>query len=790
MTTTTLQQNGRKKCSPALKVFFIALVTAFLVFLPFLIYNHGMFTYYGDFNVQQIPFYQHAHDYLRNGEFGWDWYTDLGSNFLGSYSFYLLGSPFFWITMLFPSGAVPYLIAPLLMLKFACIALSGYAFIERFTKTSDMAIIGALLYAFSGFNIYNIFFNHFHEAVWIFPLLLVALEEEMVNDRRGVFALMVAVSAVINYYFFFGQVVFTLIYFFIRCLSPDVHMTWRKFGKLAFEAVLGVALSAVMLYPSVLAILDNDRITERLYGYDILFYNRVQRYALILESMFMPPDMPARPNFFPDSNAKWSSVSAYLPLFGMVGVIAFLKTHNKHWVKRVLATSFLMALVPILNSLFSALNWNYYARWYYMPLLLMALATVLTFEEYAADGDFSRFKSAFVWCGAVIFVCILIGILPKKEDGEVIWFDLEGYPLMLWIYVAVAVLFFAIAFVLIRSVMKQQNFTRTISITLCICIVSYSWMMLAWGSANGNGYAHIHDTLMQGGASFTLEDEQESFYRVNSDDITDNAAMYWGMASVQAFQSVVPGSIQQFYAEIGYDRNVASRPEKSYMGINGLFSVKYYLMEQGTEEAPPSGFSYYDTQNGYDIYLNDYYLPMGFTYEGFVNRYVIDGTAEKYRDRLMLHGLYLSDEDIAKYGDLLTCYTRTDIPNLTESVYFEDCQKRAANACDSFSYDSRSFIATITLDADNLVFFSVPYEEGWSVTVNGQPREVIRANVGFMAVKADKGDNRIAFTYQTPGLKLGAVCSAGAGIVWILWCLIPYVYSFYCRKKNKGAKQS
>ncbi len=611
----------------------------------------------------------------------------------------------------------------------------------------------------------------------------------MLTEKRGLFALAVAACATINYYFFFGQVIFTLIYFFIRILSPDVHMTWRKFFKLFFEAVLGVALSAVMLYPSVLAILDNDRISERLYGYEILLYNREQRYALIFTSMFLPPDMPARPNLFTDSNSKWSSVSAYLPLFSMTGVIAFLQSHKKHWINRILGISLLMAMVPILNSLFSALTWNYYARWFYMPLLIMALATVLALEEYREDGDFNRFKSGFLWLAGVTVYCIAIGIVPKKEDGEVVWFSLAGYPLVFWIYMAVAVLFIFISWILLKQVISQQNFFKATTVVLCICIVSYSWMMMAWGAANGNGYPLIHDTLISGAENFTLEDENVSFYRTNNDDIVDNAPMFWGMMSVQAFQSVVPGSIQSFYAEIGYDRNVASRPEKSYYGLNGLTSVKYYFMDPAEDpeepNAPPAGFSYRNSENGYEIYQNDYFVPMGFTYEGYVDRHVMDGTAEKYRDRLMLHAIYLSEEDIEKYGELLDAYTREDIPNLTTEVYLADCEKRAENVCDSFAYDSDSFTATITLEKDNLVFFSVPYEEGWSVKVNGEAREVIKANVGFMAVKADQGENQIEFSYETPGLRTGAYVSAGSAAVLIVWCLLPYVYKTRKSKKEQ-----
>ena len=87
-----------------LEAFLLALGVAFLLFLPFLIIDRGYFIYYGDFNVQQIPFYRMAHDAVRSGDIFWNWYTDLGANFIGSYSFYLLGSPFFWLTLAFPSS--------------------------------------------------------------------------------------------------------------------------------------------------------------------------------------------------------------------------------------------------------------------------------------------------------------------------------------------------------------------------------------------------------------------------------------------------------------------------------------------------------------------------------------------------------------------------------------------------------------------------------------------------------------------------------------------------------------
>ena len=167
----SLRPTGRRE-RWHLKAFLLGFGVSVIFFLPFILYDQGYFLYYGDFNVQQVPFYQMIHDAIRSGNFFWSWTTDLGANTIGSYTFYLLGSPFFWLTLPFPSHAVPYLMGPLLMLKMGCASLTAYLYLKRYVRNQNTALIGAMLYAFSGYSIYNIFFNHFHEAIIFFPLLL------------------------------------------------------------------------------------------------------------------------------------------------------------------------------------------------------------------------------------------------------------------------------------------------------------------------------------------------------------------------------------------------------------------------------------------------------------------------------------------------------------------------------------------------------------------------------------------------------------------------------------------
>ena len=255
-----------------LMLFVVSFVGMMLSFLPTMIKNGGIFLYYGDFNSQQQMFYFHANEMVRAGNLGWDWGTDLGSNFIGSYSFYLLGSPFFWLSTLFPIGMVRYLIPWLLALKTSVAAMTAYAYIRRFVKNKDSAFIGAMLYAFSGFQLYNVFFNHFHDVTAFFPLLLLTFEQLTQDDRRGVFALCVALCASISYFFFVCELVFLVLYFFIRCLDDDFKMNFKAFTLLLIEGALGVAISCIIFLPACYDVINNPRVNSRLYGTDMIFY--------------------------------------------------------------------------------------------------------------------------------------------------------------------------------------------------------------------------------------------------------------------------------------------------------------------------------------------------------------------------------------------------------------------------------------------------------------------------------------------------------------------------------------
>lgn len=798
---TALQQHAKKKAlfeRYFLKAFLIGLGLSFLVFIPFIIKDDGYFLFYGDFNVQQVPFYQIAHDAVRSGNLGWNHLTDLGANFIGSYSFYLLGSPFFWLTIPFPNDALPHLMGPLLMLKFACATLTGYVYLRRYVKNQNYAVIGGLLYAFSGFSIYNVFFNHFHEAIVFFPLMLAALDEYMYTRRRGIFALSVAACCIVNYYFFVGQVTFTLLYFFLRLLMKSWKISLRDLLLLGLEAVIGVGISGFILMPSVLCVLQNDRTNNVINGWNAVLYNKNQRYLHIIQSLFFPPDLPARPNFTPDSESKWASLGAWLPLFGMTGVIGWLQIRKKHWLKRFLWILFLMVMVPGLNASFQLFNGSFYGRWLYMLTLMMSLATVMALEYEPVNWKRAIQWSAGITC-AIAGVIAFVPTITKDEEGgvESVTRGLMKYPTRFWSYVAIALICLALLVFLFQFCWKnRRRFIRNTTWLLAVVCVLYAVYFIALGKTQSlDPHDHIIPYALNGGKDITLGDFRKDGQRVDFYESLDNSAMYWKVESIQAFHSIVPGSIMDFYDTIGVQRDVASRPETEHYGLRGLTSVKWLFDDDHDDESfageeegdgpKMPGWIYHGNENGFEIWENEYYVSMGFCYDYYVTEETLESTPEKNRELLMMKAVVLSDEQAERYNGLLQPLPE-ELNTYSETTYFQDCMNRSRTACNGFQYTQTGFAADINVTKETLVFFSVPFEDGWTAYVNGEPAQVERVNVGFMAVRVPQGEKvMIEFRYDTPGAKAGLLMTGAALLLLVGYLLLMRKVITEGREKRK-----
>lgn len=784
-----LQKTGR---SDTLKVFGLAILVGTLIFIPFIIKDGGLFLYYGDFNVQQIPFWQYCHEQVRSGDIFWSWLTDLGSGFIGSYSFYLLGSPFFWITLPFPSAAIPYLMGPLLILKMGVAAAGAHLFIRKFVKDRHYVMIGALLYAFSGFTIYNVFFNHFLDVVALFPFLLIAFENLMNNGKRGPFAIAIFLNLCTNYFFFAGEVVFLVIYFLVRISAKDSWvLSARKIFAVVIEGIIGIGMTAFLILPSFFVVISNPRLEGTFNGWGFFLYSNAQRYLEILHAFLFPPELPHYLYFFPEANDKWQSTAGWFPFFSMTGVFAWLFSRKKTgtWPKRLVVVSIVMALVPGLGSLFYLMKSSYYSRWLFMPILIMAMMSAKAMEDEDCDVKIGFKWTAFLTLG----IALPMILIPTIENGVMrlgLFKTDSGSIALFFLCVFFAVMSLGLFYYLyfkIKEKGKIKQFKAGAIVTIMLISVGYGIFIIGsgkmWSDKTADKQEHTIVNLLKAREEFAIPGESnDEFYRIDVLGGTDNTGMFWRQPSINFFHSVVSSSILEFYPSINVERDVATRADASQWGLRVLTSVKYIFdRDNGTDEyASLFKLNEIGEMYGHRVFENPYYIPLGFTYDFYVTKDVFSTAETSKRDQLLVKAILLNDDQIVKYGSMMTELSSAILMDYTETGLATDAADRKSESGYNYKRDNAGFSIEIDMAAENLVFFSVPYDVGWTATVNGKPVDVEKVDNGLMAVPAGSGHNTIRMDYMPQGLKYGVMLSLASLAIFILYVLVFN----YTRKKR------
>ena len=136
-------------------------------------------------------------------------------------------------------------------------------------------------------------------------------------------------------------------------------------------------------------------------------------------------------------------------------------------------------------------------------------------------------------------------------------------------------------------------------------------------------------------------------------------------------------------------------------------------------------------------------------------------------------------DHVLAYGKYLTHLPEGRREELYYESYVQDCRERRATAASVFQMNNSGFHAEITLEKENLVFFSVPYDDGFTAYINGQEADIVEVDEGLMAVLCPAGENSIDFVYQPDGIRLSRALTLGGIVVWL-----AYTAYFVWRKRR------
>ena len=528
----------------------------------------------------------------------------------------------------------------------------------------------------------------------------------------------------------------------------------------------------------MLSLLQNPRTIDLSSGWGFLTYAKVQQYLAILLSWILPPDSPYLTSVWSEGVIKWTSMTAYLPLCSLAGAMAYWHSRKADSKKRIVAVCAVCALVPVLNSAFYALNSSYYARWYYMPTLILAAMTVNALEDPTVDLDAPARGIGWLMLATLVFA-----VVPVRDDATEAWsFGVLKNPGQFFAVLGFGLLGLALYRYLCGKWRQDRRFVQRMTAAVLVFACVFSMVHIGIGKF-GQWYTDSDLVEQDKNALLLKNDLPEGDYRIDTYKIHDNIGVWLDKSCLQYFGSTAAPSILSFYPALGVKRDVRSEPEIANYALRGLLSVEYLITtpekRESFEEEADAGWTYLADVDGYALYHNDNYVPMGFTYDYYVTEATYESSIKSLRSNLLLRALVLEDEDVEKYGQYLTELPDAMLDELYYDSYTRDCADRRAHSCSVFQMNNAGFHAEITLEKANLVFFSVPYDDGFTAYVNGEKADILRVDKGLMAVLCPAGASSIDFVYQAAGLSASRVVTAVAIPVWVV-----YVAYFVRRKRR------
>ena len=716
-----------------------------------------------DFNAQQLTFSAAVWSAIHNGNPGqWVWNLDLGSSLITGFSFYNLGSPFYWISLLFPQGFFPYLVGPLYIFKYVTATMTAYLYLNCFIPADstcesvivpqnplkvkpDVAVIGALLYAFSGFQTINLEFNHFHDVVAVFPLLLWGIENIDEKKKRPAFIIAVAINCLINYFFFIQSVVFMLIYFIFRFWGIDIKLFFRKMLHCCLCGIIGVGIASIIFIPSVLYITGNTRS-------DVAFYlnNLVSDSGgvlFLLKGILFPADCMR--DLSAVNQMNWNSTSCYIPLFVFFFVFAYCR-RQKTWLRNILIFLAIVCFCPLLTSSFLMFT-AYYQRWWYALVMMFALAT----EEVLKNPDDYAIGKGTFW---YLFICFVYYIAVTCIDYDTgtasVVYHSERFAYFFIIAVAGPVLV---------DLCRRCHFFREctlLPLTMGACILTTALTLHYYREdTNFKSYKDSYES-----AKFLQTVSLNNQYRYTS---ADNVQTLVGnIAGSGVFSSTIENSSHEFQRLLDIDSGNSTQNRGSINGVLQLLGCKYALT------GDPGAVDLINTVNcgNTSLYITEQpACPIGFAVEDYILASEVKALPQEQRGIAMLNAAVVYSEDESKVSKILQ-HINTEAINYNESP--NDLSLKAESAgVKNFRRDNHGFSCLTDYDKDSFVYFSVPNDKGWHAYIDGNEKEIIDS-AGMMLLNVPSGEHSIYFHYSTPGLKIGACVSAVSILILLIIAIV------------------
>lgn len=135
-------------------------------------------------------------------------------------------------------------------------------------------------------------------------------------------------------------------------------------------------------------------------------------------------------------------------------------------------------------------------------------------------------------------------------------------------------------------------------------------------------------------------------------------------------------------------------------------------------------------------------------------------------------------------GETEDGYVRLSAADFDQQAYEEFKKTATDNAFMVDGYSSRYIEGTVNALEDQTLFFSIPYDTGWQIKVDGKVTKSCRIGDAFLGVQVSSGKHKVSLKYTPPGFSAGWKVSVVSLGIFLVICFIKYRYKADIKKKE------
>ena len=729
-----------------------------------------------------------------NGVPGWSFSQGMGQNVFPIW----LGDFFSDFLTLFDKSKIPYGLAFMEILKIFLSGLVFYKFLKEVKLSNFSALIFSILFSFSGFIILGGCWAIFSTEALYIAIILYGFERWLNHQKFFWFVFGIMCLAFLQPFLLLPYTIVLSTYICARYF--DIHeVTSKTFFIFIIKTIglasIGVAISCYQLLPDALQYLESPRV-----GGESSFFAKLQQqsmFGLADDALRFTTTFRAFGSDMIGTGSNFRGWQNYLeaPLFycGIFCLVAFPQffsslTNRQKWFYGSITALF---CTPILFPYFRYAFWAFSGD-YFRAFSLVIVIFMVMFSARAISYIEKNNKINKVVLGVTVLVLLVLLYTPANQFKPAVNTSLRSIVTLL-------ILIYAGLLYGLSTTTSFKSISKTVLIVLCFFEVAY------FSSITVNKRDVVTGSMLKDKVGYNdysvesiayLKNIDKGFFRINKDyssglaihsSINDAKVQnFYGTSSYYSFN-------QKNYIKFLGDLNVIDvKDENSTRWAKGLgdrpilFSLasgKYWLSKRTDRAVVNMGFDSIAKFGDVTVYKNKFALPFGFTYDKAIGEDEFKKLSPTQKDFCLLRACIIGNEDKSTFTFLKPFNVADTVAPITFDNYMAYVNELKKDNFVISKFTDNNIIGSVNVNEAKTLFFSIPFDEGWHVKVNGADAKLYRINAGLTGLPITKGNNKVELTFE-PRLKAkGAAISIAALIVFFALLGFTFIYE---RKKIKG----